>query len=230
MLDDLAVVAKERNLMPLGAWLFGPDPSITSHYVVGRNTFIHDSIPADYVKEWRAKAAQYGPSVLARMAFQNRGLFTFTECMRASKVAAGDRWIFRLLAKYGVRDGVYCPVGVDPLGRHGSGLWVIAFWSPDVVTLNKESRRLIYGVSWHVAHRLHEIASHDYKRTPPTLSARELSVLDDLSCDIEVEDIARRLQLSDATVRTYVQRAQDKLGVKTRPGAIAKAMRLMLLR
>ncbi|MDX6552335.1 MAG: hypothetical protein QOH74_823 [Gaiellales bacterium] len=60
----------------------------------------------------------------------------------------------------------------------------------------------------------------------PTLSRRERDVLSLLAEGLRNDDIAARLILSPETVRTYAQRAMDKLGATTRIQAVVKAIRL----
>jgi len=57
------------------------------------------------------------------------------------------------------------------------------------------------------------------------LSVRESEVLMLLAEGLSGEDIAERLVLSPATVRTHVQNAMGKLGAHTRGQAIATALR-----
>jgi DNA-binding NarL/FixJ family response regulator len=64
----------------------------------------------------------------------------------------------------------------------------------------------------------------------PALSPRELEVLRALADGYAYEQIALRLEVSLASIRTYVMRAYTKLGVNTKSEATSRAMRLGLLR
>lgn len=64
----------------------------------------------------------------------------------------------------------------------------------------------------------------------PPLSPRELEVLKALADGYSYEQIAHRLEISLASIRTYVMRAYTKLGVNTKSEATSRAMRLGLLR
>jgi two-component system nitrate/nitrite response regulator NarL len=62
------------------------------------------------------------------------------------------------------------------------------------------------------------------------LTAREQEVLVLLGEGLSAPDIAARLELSTATVKTHLARLYDKLGVSDRAAAVAEAMRSGLLR
>jgi two-component system nitrate/nitrite response regulator NarL len=62
-----------------------------------------------------------------------------------------------------------------------------------------------------------------------SLSAREAEILALMADGLSVAAICEHLHISDGTVRTYLQRAYEKLGVSTRPAAIAEAMRRGIL-
>lgn len=63
-------------------------------------------------------------------------------------------------------------------------------------------------------------------RPGPALSARECAVLSLLGEGLRNGEIAAQLILSPETVRTYAQRAMDKLGATTRTQAVVMAIRL----
>jgi DNA-binding NarL/FixJ family response regulator len=65
---------------------------------------------------------------------------------------------------------------------------------------------------------------------PPALSERELAVLRELADGYTYEQISLRLDVSLSSVRTYVQRAYAKLGVRSKSEATATLMRLRWLR
>ncbi|MFJ9177615.1 response regulator [Streptomyces sp. NPDC102360] len=63
----------------------------------------------------------------------------------------------------------------------------------------------------------------------PALTERERDVLARLAEGMGNREIARTLFLSEATVKTHLGRVYDKLGVRTRAGAVAAAARHRLL-
>ena len=67
------------------------------------------------------------------------------------------------------------------------------------------------------------------RATPPSLTAREVEVLELAAEGQSAPAIAERLVLSPATVRTHLEHIYNKLGVHDRAGAVATAMRLGLI-
>jgi two-component system, NarL family, nitrate/nitrite response regulator NarL len=61
------------------------------------------------------------------------------------------------------------------------------------------------------------------------LSDRELAILDGLSRGLTAPAIARELDLSASTVKSYLQRVYEKLGVSDRAAAVAEGMRRQLI-
>ena len=64
---------------------------------------------------------------------------------------------------------------------------------------------------------------------PPALSARETEVLRLVAAGLTNADIGRRLFIGEATVKTHLLRAFNKLGVADRTAAVTTAMRHGLL-
>lgn len=64
----------------------------------------------------------------------------------------------------------------------------------------------------------------------PSLSEREREILQQLSGGLGNREIARALLISEATVKTHLQRIYGKLGVETRAGAVAVAKERRLVR
>ena len=63
----------------------------------------------------------------------------------------------------------------------------------------------------------------------PVLSTREREVLEFIAEGLSAPDIAGRLHVSPATVKTHLQSLYEKLGVSDRAAAVARAMRVGLL-
>ncbi|GAA4525456.1 response regulator transcription factor [Amycolatopsis samaneae] len=63
----------------------------------------------------------------------------------------------------------------------------------------------------------------------PALTDRERDILGQLAQGLGNREIARRLFISEATVKTHLGRIYDKLGVDTRAGAVAVAKEQRLL-
>jgi two-component system nitrate/nitrite response regulator NarL len=67
------------------------------------------------------------------------------------------------------------------------------------------------------------------QRTQEALSARERQILGLLAEGASAPDIARRLYLSPATVKTHLHNVYEKLGVSERAAAVAEGMRRGLI-
>lgn len=78
----------------------------------------------------------------------------------------------------------------------------------------------------HVMGRIEE----DTTGRVPALTEREVDVLQELAVDRSRREVARRLHLSQNTVKTHLRSAYRKLGVESRAEAIARARGLGLLR
>jgi two-component system, NarL family, nitrate/nitrite response regulator NarL len=63
----------------------------------------------------------------------------------------------------------------------------------------------------------------------PVLSQREREVLELIAEGLSAPDVAKRLHVSTATVKTHLQSLYEKLGVSDRAAAVASAMRNGLL-
>jgi DNA-binding NarL/FixJ family response regulator len=63
----------------------------------------------------------------------------------------------------------------------------------------------------------------------PLLTRRETEVLDLLKDGLSVQQVAKRLYLSESTVKTHVAKVYDKLGATNRAQAIMTAVRLKLI-
>ena len=61
------------------------------------------------------------------------------------------------------------------------------------------------------------------------LSDRERAILERLARGLTAPDIGRELELSTSTVKTYLQRLYEKLGVSDRAAAVAEGMRRKLI-
>lgn len=70
----------------------------------------------------------------------------------------------------------------------------------------------------------------DARRDGPRLSHREAQVLDFLTRGLSHDQIATQLSLSSNTIRAHVRRAVSHLDARNRTHAVAKAIRLGLLR
>jgi DNA-binding CsgD family transcriptional regulator len=64
----------------------------------------------------------------------------------------------------------------------------------------------------------------------PKVTRRELEVLGLVADGLSTREIARRLWITEETVKTHVRRLHDRLGARTRAHAVAIAFRSGILR
>jgi len=224
LLDALdQTVTKDTALMVLGAKRFGVNVRDRNGLKVGENVFLHKSVPEGWWDEYLVLSQRaFTPALtLARHCLAP---FTWTECLRMFAPIGIDRWAHELGLKYGMRDGLTCPVG---------GRWVVVFWSRKVLSnsLSPELRALLFMAANFAAIRLEQIVGPDPKRIGRQvfLTPRELSVLRLASNGHRTKKIAELLGLGEETVRSHIKKAQVKLGVKDRLHAVAEALRLQLI-
>ena len=68
------------------------------------------------------------------------------------------------------------------------------------------------------------------KRSPVTMTTRELTVIKQVAAGLSNKQIAGRLGISEKTVRNHLSRAFNKLGASNRTEAVLNAMRMGLIR
>ena len=99
-----------------------------------------------------------------------------------------DQWSYELELKYGMRDGLTCPVG---------GRWLVAFWSRKDLSniLTQPNRIVIVAAANFAALRLEQLAGPDPKRigSRGRLTPREQAVLRLVSTGAQGRDVAQAL-------------------------------------
>jgi LuxR family quorum sensing-dependent transcriptional regulator len=220
-LDD--AIAEDVSLMALGAKRFGVNLRDRENLKVGENVFIHKSVPEGW---WDAyfdlSKTAYAPILM--MARHCMAPFTWSECLRMLQPVGIDRWAHELGLKYGMRDGLTCPVAAR---------WVVVYWSrrPLSNVLSPQLRALLFMAANFAAIRLEQIVGPDPGRIGKqmSLTPRELSVLRLASNGHRIKRIAELLELGEETVRSHTKKAQVKLGAKDRTHAVAEALRHQLI-
>ena len=188
-----------------------------------RMVYLSKSAPKGWWDEYmELRRKDYDPHVvMARLGFAP---YTWSEVMRMLDPIGVDRWPNELALKYGMRDGLTCPVG---------GKWVVVYWSPKDLSgsLSQQTRALLAMAASLVAIRLQKIIHPHPDRIGrgAALTQRELAVLRLISIGKELAAIATHLGLGHETVRSHLKKAEMKLGVKTRAHAVAQAMRRHLI-
>jgi DNA-binding CsgD family transcriptional regulator len=191
---------------------------------LGQNVFIHQSVPKGWWVEYAAKASrQYDPGLV--MARSSLMAYTWVETMKMLDPVGLDRWWYELAHKYGMRDGMTCPVG---------GRWVVGFWSrkPFSHFLTEPLRVVIYGAASFAALRMDQLIgpnSQTMTSFTPRPTPRELAVLRLVAGGHKLDEIAKSLGLGEETIRSHLKKVQAKLRARNRPHAVAEAMRHHLI-
>ena len=133
-----------------------------------------------------------------------------------------DRWSDELFLKYGMRDLLGCPVG---------GRWVVGFWSHKALSIDQQTRNMIFAAASFSALRLEQLTRPDFARTegPARLTPREIAVLRLISTGARHREVAKALQIGEETVRSHLKKAQLKLDVRNRAHAVSEALRQNLI-
>jgi DNA-binding CsgD family transcriptional regulator len=219
--------ALQRAVSPLGLSVLTTfrvprhrrDPN---NYILNGNTFYHESVHPRFPSGYLDGAREHGgPSVLAQMAWLARMPFTFGECLRRTHPIGEDRWIFDLLRRCAMRDGIFCP---------SMDLWNVLFTSGRVLQLSHEHRSLLHFMASEAVGHLTEMVPRDKPRGQPRLTARELAVLGRIARGDTVEEISQKLGIAESTVDGLMTNAKKRLRAKSREHAVFKATRRSLLR
>jgi DNA-binding CsgD family transcriptional regulator len=217
------IVSKNTLVRVHGANRFPTKVGDWRRVELGKNTFIHHSVPQGWAEEWSAfiRSGHCIGLMTARMCLAP---ISWTEITRMLEPVGIDRWPFDLALKHGMRDGYLCPVG---------GRWVVGFWSPKVLdcSFTQQARGLLYMAASAAAVRLERLVGHEGRRIDSRghLTPREQAVLRHASFGETLEEIAKALNLGEETVRSHMKKAQAKLGTRNRTHTVAEAMRDLLI-
>jgi LuxR family quorum sensing-dependent transcriptional regulator len=224
VLDELhTITTKSLSLRVLGAVRFPVKAAGWDSIRLGESVFLHREVPDGWWEEHAALSpGRFSPNLfLARSSLAS---YTWTEVQRMFEPIGIDRWAHELALKYGMRDGLTCPVG---------GRWAVAFWSNRVLSniLTQPSRIMIFAAANFAALRLEQLAGSDVGRigSYARLTSRELAVLRLVSTGKQTQDIAEALGLGEETIRSHLKKAEIKLGVRNRTHAACEALRQNLI-
>lgn len=128
-----------------------------------------------------------------------------------------------LFGRFGVVRGAYFPVH-DMSGNRGA----VSFSGDGLPFTHQQMMELMY-ISIHVFERLAEIRNLDV-RTTDMLTDREIDCLNWTAAGKTSAEIAEILGLSEHTVNHYLNRAAKKLDTVNRTQAVAKALRIGLIK
>ena len=224
VLDQLhAITTKNLPLNVLGAARLPIRDADWGSLKPGKSVFLHKDVPAGWWEEYDALArGRFRPNLfLAKSSLTSH---TWTEVRRLFDPVGVDRWSDDLALKFGMRDGLTCPVG---------GRWVVAFWSRRVLSniLTQPARIMIFAAANFAALRLEQLTGPDANRigSSARLTCREIAVLRGVSTGGQTRDIAKALGLGEETIRSHLKKAETKLGVRNRTHAACEALRHNLI-
>ena len=224
VLDDLsAITTSGLPLSVLGAVRLPLKSNDWESIQLGKSIFLHRDAPKGWWEEYGTLAhGKFRPVLfLARSSMASQ---TWTEVRRMLEPIGIDKWVYELAFKYGMRDGLTCPVG---------GRWAVIFWSRKELSniLTQQTRILIFAAASFAALRLEQLASLDVDRigSRAHLTPRETAVLRLVSMGSQSRDVAEALGLGEETIRSHLKKAQVKLGASNRSHAIAEALRQNLI-
>jgi DNA-binding CsgD family transcriptional regulator len=189
----------------------------------GKTVFLHESAPKGWWEDWLELSRSHpGPGFsLLRLSLAP---FTQSDIMRRFEPVGTDRWPLELALKYGIRDGLACPVG---------GRWAIAFWSRHVLSqrLSEEVRAILFMGATFAVIRLQKLVGPQVCRIGKweTLTPRELAVLRLLAEGNRMAQVAKHLSLGEETVRSHLKKAQAKLAARNSTHAVTQAIRRQLI-
>ena len=190
---------------------------------LGESMFLHRDVPRGWWQDYSTYGQQaYDPGIM--MARTSLAPFTWTEARRMVEPIGADRWPMDLALKYGMRDGMTCPVG---------GRWVLVYWSRKVLSsvLTPETRALVFMASSFAIMRIEALSAPDPARFSGRgqLTPRESAVLRQVAAGRNLKAIAEALELGEETIRTHLVKAKAKLGALNRTQAVAEAIRQRLI-
>jgi LuxR family quorum sensing-dependent transcriptional regulator len=224
VLNELhAVTTRSLPLPVLGALRVPIKSGDWESVQLGKSIFLHEEVPEGWWEEHKAHApGKFRP--LLFLAGSSMASHTWTETRRLMQPIGIDKWTYELALKYGMRDGLTCPVG---------GRWVVAFWSRKELSnvLTQPIRILLFTAASFAALRLEQLVDLDSNRFGPRvqLTPRELAVLRLASIGAQSSGVAKALDIGAETVRSHLKKAQTKLGVRNRTQAVAEALRQGLI-
>jgi LuxR family quorum sensing-dependent transcriptional regulator len=190
---------------------------------LGRDVFLHSSVPEGWWDEYAAMARrEYDPGVM--MARSSLMACTWTETMQMLEPIGIDRWPYELSLRYGMRDALTCSVGRR---------WMVSYWSRQPLgnVLTPPYRIILFAAASFAALRLEQLIDHDprFMGKRARVTPRELAVLRLVSMGRQTDEVAAVLGLGEETIRSHLKKVQSKLGVRNRPHAVAEAIRQHLI-
>ncbi|HXX08218.1 MAG TPA: helix-turn-helix transcriptional regulator [Pseudolabrys sp.] len=190
-----------------------------SSYLLGRNVFVHASVPKGFYQEFVQAYANYGHTPMARYARLNPTpeLLTWREHRHRLKLTRDGLWFHELAERYGMLDGLYC--------SHWQ--WTIGFWTRTIFKPTDGHRKILDIAAYFAAARMEKLMAARKKKLDSisaTLSPREQLSLIRYSLGDSEQEIADRLGVSTGRVNNLLNAVRKKLKAKSRPHAVRIAV------
>lgn len=220
VLDAVHEMTAPDGLNAYAAWRVPVFRFEVSDYRIGRNLFVHKSVPADFWPGFFKLAELHGgSSPSSQYALLQRKPMTLTEAMRMLALTERQRWLYNHLRKHKMRDLFYCPIG----------RWILVFWSDKTLKLKWQTRALTFHMAFYALARMDEVTKKFDGSAPPPPTERELQVLLLASRGQRAASIANTLGIKVTTVRDHLAQTKKKLGAKSVMHAACQAIRLQLM-
>jgi hypothetical protein len=111
VLDELnAITTQSLPLSVLGAARFPLKSGDWESIQIGKSLFLHKDVPEGWWEEYRALAREEKFRPLLFLATTSMASYTWTEIRRMFEPIGVDQLKYELDHKYGMRDGLSCPV------------------------------------------------------------------------------------------------------------------------
>ena len=210
--------ARPQGARVYAAWRSTINDRDTS-YLLGRNVFVHASVPKGFYREFVQAYAHHGHTPMARYARLNRtpALLTWREHRQRLKSTRDGLWFHELAERHGILDGLYC--------SHRQ--WTVGFWTPTIFKPTEDDRKILDIAAYFAAARLEQLMVARKKKLDSVaapLSPREQLSLIRYSLGDSEKEIADRLGVSIGRVNNLLYAARKKLKAKSRPHAVRIAL------
>jgi hypothetical protein len=140
--------ARPQGARVYAAWRSTLNDRDTS-YLLGRNVFVHASVPKGFYREFVQAYAHHGHTPMARYARLNRtpALLTWREHRQRLKSTRDGLWFHELAERHGILDGLYC--------SHRQ--WTVGFWTPTIFKPTEDDRKILDIAAYFAAARLEQL-------------------------------------------------------------------------
>lgn len=179
--------------------------------------------PAELLHQYDHEGLLPRSNVFRALSQSSVPFFVDAELLKSGHESAVSKTILDLFTRFDMVKSLWCPVQ-DHTGQKGA----ISFHGNQMDFSPTFVAEIAY-VSAHVFSRLAHVRTLD-SRIPGTLTDREIDCLNWTAAGKTSAEIAEILVLSEHTVNHYLNRATKKLDTVNRTQAVAKALRVGLIK